>query len=181
MQQGGAALMDMMDHDQGGEGGGGDGGAVAASCWSCIGEGTWRLDFIAAENSMGFHAPQEAARILGEAIDYARQAQITALKLIPAAKSGTQGQRTGRVRALGFVEDEFLRATATPSASLEDEEGVGDGLGFFQPFPDDGDAAHSSMWISLGASPTARTSSGVMPRDLARRCRGPWPWRCRGS
>ena len=25
----------------------------------------WRLDFIAAENSMGFHAPQEAARILG--------------------------------------------------------------------------------------------------------------------
>ncbi len=31
----------------------------------------WRLDFIAAENSMGFHADQEAARILGEAIDYA--------------------------------------------------------------------------------------------------------------
>jgi nitrite reductase (cytochrome c-552) len=33
----------------------------------------WRLDFIAAENSMGFHAPQEAARILGEAIDYAHK------------------------------------------------------------------------------------------------------------
>ncbi len=33
----------------------------------------WRLDFIAAENSMGFHAPQEAARILGEAIDYAHR------------------------------------------------------------------------------------------------------------
>jgi nitrite reductase (cytochrome c-552) len=32
---------------------------------------------------MGFHAPQEAARILGEAIDYARQGQITALKMIP--------------------------------------------------------------------------------------------------
>ena len=43
----------------------------------------WRLDFIAAENSMGFHAPQEAARVLAEAIDYARQAEITALKLIP--------------------------------------------------------------------------------------------------
>ncbi len=40
----------------------------------------WRLDFIAAENSMGFHAPQEAARILGEAIDYARQGQVAALK-----------------------------------------------------------------------------------------------------
>jgi nitrite reductase (cytochrome c-552) len=39
----------------------------------------WRLDFIAAENSTGFHAPQEAARILGEAIDYARQGQILAL------------------------------------------------------------------------------------------------------
>jgi nitrite reductase (cytochrome c-552) len=36
----------------------------------------WRVDFINAENSMGFHAPQEAARILGEAIDFARQGQI---------------------------------------------------------------------------------------------------------
>ena len=41
----------------------------------------WRLDFIAAENSMGFHADQEAARILGEAIDYARQGQIELAKL----------------------------------------------------------------------------------------------------
>ncbi|OAI53275.1 nitrite reductase [Planctomycetaceae bacterium SCGC AG-212-F19] len=39
----------------------------------------WRLDFINAENSMGFHAPQESARILGEAIDYARQGQIKVL------------------------------------------------------------------------------------------------------
>ncbi|MFN0118734.1 MAG: ammonia-forming cytochrome c nitrite reductase subunit c552, partial [Elusimicrobiota bacterium] len=39
----------------------------------------WRLDFIAAENSMGFHAPQEAARILGEAADYARQGQVAAV------------------------------------------------------------------------------------------------------
>jgi nitrite reductase (cytochrome c-552) len=35
----------------------------------------WRLDFVAAENSMGFHAPQEVARILAESIDYARQGQ----------------------------------------------------------------------------------------------------------
>jgi nitrite reductase (cytochrome c-552) len=34
------------------------------------------LDFIEAENSMGFHAPQEAARILGQAMDYARQGQV---------------------------------------------------------------------------------------------------------
>jgi len=38
----------------------------------------WRLDFVAAENSMGFHAPQELARILGETIDLARQGQLAA-------------------------------------------------------------------------------------------------------
>jgi nitrite reductase (cytochrome c-552) len=40
----------------------------------------FRLDFVAAENSMGFHAPQESARILGEAIDLARQGQIKAIE-----------------------------------------------------------------------------------------------------
>jgi nitrite reductase (cytochrome c-552) len=33
------------------------------------------LDFIEAENSMGFHAPQEAARILAESINFTRQGQ----------------------------------------------------------------------------------------------------------
>ncbi len=41
----------------------------------------WRLDFIAAENSMGFHAPQEAAKVLGEALDYARQGEVFVAKL----------------------------------------------------------------------------------------------------
>jgi nitrite reductase (cytochrome c-552) len=41
----------------------------------------WRLDFVNAENSMGFHAPQECARILGEAADYARQGQVVALTM----------------------------------------------------------------------------------------------------
>jgi nitrite reductase (cytochrome c-552) len=40
----------------------------------------WRLDFIAAENSMGFHAPQEAAMVLGEAADFARQGELAALR-----------------------------------------------------------------------------------------------------
>lgn len=40
-----------------------------------------RCDFVAAENSMGFHSPQESARILGEAIDYARQAQLEAQRV----------------------------------------------------------------------------------------------------
>ena len=41
----------------------------------------WRIDYISSENSRGFHADQEAARILGESIDYSRQAQAMALKL----------------------------------------------------------------------------------------------------
>jgi nitrite reductase (cytochrome c-552) len=40
----------------------------------------WRLDFVSSENSKGFHADQEAARILGESIDYSRQAQAMALR-----------------------------------------------------------------------------------------------------
>jgi nitrite reductase (cytochrome c-552) len=35
------------------------------------------LDFVEAENSTGFHAPQEVARILGESIDFSRKGQIT--------------------------------------------------------------------------------------------------------
>jgi nitrite reductase (cytochrome c-552) len=38
----------------------------------------WRLDFIFSEGSHGFHASQEAARILAEAIDYARQGEHVA-------------------------------------------------------------------------------------------------------
>ena len=41
----------------------------------------WRVDFVAAENSMGFHAPGESLRILAEAIDYARQGQLNVQKI----------------------------------------------------------------------------------------------------
>jgi len=37
-----------------------------------------RWDFIAAENSMGFHSPQETMKTLANAIDYARQSQLAA-------------------------------------------------------------------------------------------------------
>jgi nitrite reductase (cytochrome c-552) len=40
----------------------------------------WRADFVNAENSMGFHAPQETARVLAEPIDYARQGQVEAVR-----------------------------------------------------------------------------------------------------
>jgi nitrite reductase (cytochrome c-552) len=45
-----------------------------------------RWDFVSAENSMGFHSPQEAARMLGDSIDYARQAEIAAYKVLTQRK-----------------------------------------------------------------------------------------------
>ncbi|HTM54845.1 MAG TPA: ammonia-forming cytochrome c nitrite reductase subunit c552 [Pirellulales bacterium] len=52
----------------------------------------WRLDFVYAENSMGFHASQETQRVLSEAIDYARQGQLAAvaLRAAPPKTSTTQ-------------------------------------------------------------------------------------------
>jgi nitrite reductase (cytochrome c-552) len=47
----------------------------------------WRLDFVMAENSTGFHASQEAARILAEAIDLARQGQLAASRARTAQPS----------------------------------------------------------------------------------------------
>jgi nitrite reductase (cytochrome c-552) len=41
-----------------------------------------RWDFISAENSMGFHSPQETARVLGDAIDFGRQAELAAYKAL---------------------------------------------------------------------------------------------------
>ena len=37
-----------------------------------------RWDFVSSENSTGFHSSQESARVLANAIDYARQAQLAA-------------------------------------------------------------------------------------------------------
>ncbi len=45
----------------------------------------WRLDFVSSENSLGFHADQEAARILAESIDFSRQAQARAIALRAAS------------------------------------------------------------------------------------------------
>jgi nitrite reductase (cytochrome c-552) len=44
------------------------------------------LDFVEAENSMGFHAPQEATRILGESINFSRKGQVSLLDLNKPAK-----------------------------------------------------------------------------------------------
>jgi len=60
----------------------------------------WRLDFVAAENSMGFHAPQEMARILAESIDISRQAEIKAgaLQRGRLAMSDPAGAPSGKAK-----------------------------------------------------------------------------------
>jgi len=78
--RGGEALNDLMDAVMAAKGA----GATQEQLKDALEfqrKAQWRLDYIAAENSMGFHAPQEAARILAEAADYARQGQVEALKL----------------------------------------------------------------------------------------------------
>ena len=50
--------------------------------WQMQRKAQWRYDYVAAGNSMGFHAPQEQARILAEAIDYARQGEMQAQALV---------------------------------------------------------------------------------------------------
>jgi len=79
LQRGGVAIVDLIDTVMAAKAA----GATPEQLHEALEfqrKAQWRLDFIAAENSMGFHAPQEAARVLGEAIDYARQGQIAAQK-----------------------------------------------------------------------------------------------------
>jgi nitrite reductase (cytochrome c-552) len=54
-------------------------------------EAQLRWDFIAAENSMGFHNPEEALRILAASTDLARQAQLKAVEAAgtPAVLQGS--------------------------------------------------------------------------------------------
>ena len=40
-------------------------------------KGQFMIDFVMSENSMGFHAPQEATRILGDAINQCRLGQLS--------------------------------------------------------------------------------------------------------
>lgn len=79
LQRAGLAIMDLLDAVQQAK----DEGLSEKQLKEALEfqrKAQWRLDFIAAENSMGFHAPQEAAKVLGEAIDYARQGEAAALK-----------------------------------------------------------------------------------------------------
>ncbi len=78
MERGGAAIVDLIEAVVQAKAAGATEEQLAEAL-TLQRRAQWRLDFIAAENSMGFHAPQEAARVLGEAIDYARQGQVAVL------------------------------------------------------------------------------------------------------
>jgi nitrite reductase (cytochrome c-552) len=55
--------------------------ADLAEAWDFQRKANLRWDFISSENSTGFHSPQEAARVLGDALNFARMAQLSAERL----------------------------------------------------------------------------------------------------
>jgi nitrite reductase (cytochrome c-552) len=67
------ALMDLMDDIKGAKAGGASNAVAQAQMFQR--KAQFYLDFVEAENSTGFHAPQESARILGESIDFSRKGQ----------------------------------------------------------------------------------------------------------
>ncbi|MEX0613428.1 MAG: ammonia-forming cytochrome c nitrite reductase subunit c552, partial [Pirellulales bacterium] len=92
----------------------------------------WRLDFVSSENSMGFHADQEAARILGESIDYSRQAQVAATRLRAPEPSevhqpveSLQGVTPTGQAPIGARSSSNRREANSSSASRPDNRGVG--------------------------------------------------------
>lgn len=68
----------------------------------------FRWDFVASNNGLGFHAPQECLRILGDSRDLAQQARVEAARLL-AARGDSEAPRYPD-----------LRSRETVSAFLED-------------------------------------------------------------
>jgi nitrite reductase (cytochrome c-552) len=62
------------------------------------------LDFVEAENSVGFHAPEEAERLLAVSIDLSRQGQIALLRngaAAPPTPQAPAGMTTGAAGSQG--------------------------------------------------------------------------------
>jgi len=56
--------------------------ADLAEAWDFQRKANLRWDFISSENSTGFHSPQEAARVLGDAANFARMSQLSAERVL---------------------------------------------------------------------------------------------------
>lgn len=70
------ALVDLINDVAAARAGGASDDALAAARENQR-KAQFYLDFVEAENSMGFHAPQEATRILGESINFSRLGQAS--------------------------------------------------------------------------------------------------------
>ncbi len=74
------ALVDLIDDIKAAK----EAGATdeqLAEAWEHQRHASFYVDYVEAENSSGFHADQEAARILGESINYSRLGQVSLAKL----------------------------------------------------------------------------------------------------
>lgn len=79
------ALMDLVADLRGARAAGASDAALAAAR-GFQRRAQFYLDFVEAENSTGFHAPQEAARVLGESIDLSRRGQVALRDARPAGR-----------------------------------------------------------------------------------------------
>jgi nitrite reductase (cytochrome c-552) len=79
MQRAAVSIIDLLDAIAAARASGASGERLAEAL-ALQRRAQWRLDFVNAENSMGFHADQESARVLAEAIDFARRAHIATLE-----------------------------------------------------------------------------------------------------
>ena len=70
------ALMELIDDIKAREGSRARTDSELAAAQDFQRKAQFYLDFVEAENSTGFHAPQEALRILGESIDFSRKGQL---------------------------------------------------------------------------------------------------------
>jgi nitrite reductase (cytochrome c-552) len=98
------ALMALIDDIEGGVRAG-KSDAELATARDLQRKAQFLLDFVEAENSTGFHAPQEAARLLAVSVDYSRQGQLA-------------------VRDPAFVPQLEATEPAGPSAEAQREAGA---------------------------------------------------------
>jgi nitrite reductase (cytochrome c-552) len=79
------ALMDLIDDLKTAKAAGASTNELATA-QDCQRRAQFLLDFVEAENSVGFHAPQEAARILNLSLDWSRKGQNSLKTLKTGAK-----------------------------------------------------------------------------------------------
>ncbi len=92
------ALMDLIeDSKKAREAGATD--EQMKDAWEAQRRAQFYIDFVEAENSTGFHAPQEEMRILTEAVDWARKGQLAVRSIAPAKKAEAGGGGKSGVRA----------------------------------------------------------------------------------